>query len=317
MNIKKLLFPVFLGVLMLSILIGCTKNEKLNENATPPKAEKITKELTLHGDTRIDNYYWLNEKENPKVIEYLEAENAYREAVMKPTENLQRELYDEIVGRIKQEDMSVPYFDNGYYYYSRYEKGKEYPVYARKKESLEANEEITLNVPEMAKGHDYYSVSGRNVSEDNRFIAFGVDTVSRRRYDIYIKDLQTGKLLPEILHNTSGYVVWANDNKTVFYTIKDETLRPYKLMEHVLGQDPAKDVEVYHETDNTFFLSASKTKTDKYIKIGSSHTLSTEVKLIDADHPDKPYKIFLKREKDHEYTIYHHIDKFERSDSSS
>jgi len=149
------------------------------------------------------------------------------------------------------------------------------------------------------------------VSEDNRFIAFGVDTVSRRRYDIYIKDLQTGKLLPEILHNTSGYVVWANDNKTVFYTIKDETLRPYKLMEHVLGQDPAKDVEVYHETDNTFFLSVSKTKTDKFIKIGSSHTLSTEVKLIDADHPDKPYKIiFLKREKDHEYTIYHHIDKF-------
>jgi oligopeptidase B len=229
---------------------------------------------------------------------------------MKPTENLQEDLYNAIVGRIKQEDMSVPYLDNGYYYYSRYEKGREYPIYARKKGILEADEEITLNVPEMAKGHDYYSVSGRNVSEDNKFIAFGVDTVSRRRYDIYFKDLQTGELLPEVLHNTSGYVVWANDNETVLYTIKDNTLRPHKLMKHVLGQDPSKDVEVYHEKDNTFYLSVGKTITDKFIEIGSSHTLSTEIKLLDADHPDKPYITFQKREKDHEYTIYHHIDKF-------
>jgi len=240
----------------------------------------------------------------------LEAENTYREAVMKPTKNLQDDLYDEIVGRIKQEDMSVPYLDNGYYYYLRYEEGKEYPIYARKKDSLTTDEEITLNVPEMAKGHDYYSISGRNVSEDNRFIAFGVDTVSRRRYDIYFKDLQTGELLPEILHNTSGYIVWANDNKTVFYTIKDETLRPHKLMRHILGQDPSKDIEIYHEADNTFSLSASKTKTDKFIEIVSEHTLSTETKLINADHPRKAYKVFQKREKYHEYTIYHHIDKF-------
>jgi oligopeptidase B len=295
---------------MLLFLSGCAENNELDDKVTPPTAEKIKKELTLHGNTRIDNYYWLNERENPKVIEYLEAENAYREAVMKPTEEFQEELYDEIVGRIKQEDMSVPFFDNGYYYYSRYEKGREYPIYARKNETLEAAEEITLNVPEMAKGHDYYSVSGLNVSEDNKYIAFGVDTVSRRRYDIYFKDLQTGKLLPEILHNTSGYVVWANDNKTIFYTIKDETLRPYKLMKHVLGQDPVNDVEVYHEDDKTFYLGVGKSKTDKYIEISSSHTLYTEYQLIEAANPNKPYKTFLKREKDHEYTIYHHIDKF-------
>jgi oligopeptidase B len=310
MKFSDLIILNFSGVIMFFFLIGCTESKKLVENVTPPVAEKITKELILHGDTRIDDYYWLNERENPKVIEYLEAENVYREAVMKPTENLQAELYKEIVGRIKQEDMSVPYLDNGYYYYSRYEEGKEYPIYARKRETLEAAEEITLNVPEMAKGHDYYKVSGRNVSEDNNFISFGVDTVSRRRYDIYFKNLQTGELLPEILHNTSGYVVWANDNKTVFYTIKDETLRPHKLMKHILGQDPVTDVEVYHEKDNTFYLWASKTKTDKFIEIGSEHTLSTEIKLLEADHPDKPYITFQKREKDHEYAIYHHIDKF-------
>jgi oligopeptidase B len=310
MNYCKVFILVFGGIIMLLFLSGCAENNELDDKVTPPTVEKIKKELTLHGDTRIDNYYWLNERENPKVIEYLEAENAYREAVMKPTEEFQEKLYDEIVDRIKQEDMSVPYFDNGYYYYSRYEKGKEYSIYARKKESLEADEEITLNVPEMAKGHDYYSVSGRNVSEDNKYMAFGVDTVSRRRYDIYFKNLQTKDLLPDILHNTSGYVVWANDNKTVFYTIKDETLRPHKIMKHVIGQDPAKDVEVYHEEDNTFGVWIGKSKSDKYIAIISSQTLSTEVKLIEADNPDKPYKTFLKRERDHEYTVFHHIDKF-------
>ena len=167
-----------------------------------------------------------------------------------------------------------------------------------------------LNVPEMAKGYNYYQVSGRNVSEDSKILAFGVDTVSRRKYDIYFKELRSGELLSEILHNTSGYVVWANDNKTVFYTVKDSTLRPHKVMKHVLGQDPAKDVEVYHEKDNTFSVWAGKTKDDKYIEIGSDHTLSTEVKLIEADHPDQPYTIFQKREKDHEYQVYHHIDKF-------
>jgi oligopeptidase B len=162
----------------------------------------------------------------------------------------------------------------------------------------------------LAKGHDYYSVSGRNVSENNKTLAFGVDTVSRRRYDIYFKDLQRGDLLPDVLHNTSGYAIWANDNQTVFYTIKDTTLRPYKVMRHVLGQDPKKDVEVFHEKDSTFSVWVDKSKSDKYIAIGSSHTLSTEIKLIEADHPDKPYKIFQKREKDHEYTAYHHIGKF-------
>lgn len=301
-------FPMM--IFTLAFINGCVKKEKLVENVTPPKAEKITKELTIHGDTRIDNYYWLNQRENPKVIDYLKAENVYREAVMEPTKDLEENLFKEITGRIIQEDMSVPYLDNGYYYYWRYEKGKEYPIYARKKETLKAGEKIMLNVPEMAKGHNYYQVSGRTVSEDNKILAFGVDTVSRRKYDIYFKDLQSGELLPDILHNTSGYVVWANDNKTVFYTIKDNTLRPHKVMKHVLGQDPAKDIEIYHEMDNTFSVRIDKSKSDKYITLESSHTLSTEIKLIDADRPDQPYTIFQKREKDHEYEIYHHIDKF-------
>ena len=308
--IKMAVFVIPLIIITLAFISGCAKKEKLVENVTPPKAEKITKELTLHEDTRIDKYYWLNEKENPKVIEYLEAENAYREAVMEPTKELEENLYKEITGRIKQDDMSVPYLDNGYYYYWRYEEGKEYPIHARKKETLEADEEIMLNVPEMAKGYNYYQVSGRNISEDNKILAFGVDTVSRRKYDIYFQDLRSGELLSDVLHNTSGYAIWANDNKTVFYTIKDSTLRPHKVMRHVLGQDPAKDVEIYHEKDNTFFVGVGKTKSDKYIEIGSSHTLSTEVKLIEADHPDQPYTIFQKREKDHEYKVYHHINKF-------
>jgi len=191
-----------------------------------PVAAKKPKELTIHGDTRIDNYYWLKERENPDVIAYLEAENAYRESVMKDTEGFQNDLFDEIVGRIKQTDESVPYRKNGYYYYTRYEEGKEYPVYCRKKGSTEAGEEILANVNEMAEGYAYYQVGGMSVSPDNRYLAIGIDTVSRRKYTIYIKDLETGKMLNDQIPVTTGGAAWANDSKTLFYTQKDEeTLR--------------------------------------------------------------------------------------------
>jgi len=210
------------------LLSNCTNQTQKMENIMPPVAEKIAKELTIHGDTRIDNYFWLREKQNPKVIEYLKAENEYLKNIMQHTEKFQKKLFKEIVGRIKQTDMSVPYKANGYYYYTRYEEGKEYPIYCRKKGSLEAEEEIMLNVNEMAEGHAFYQVRGLRVSEDNIFLSFGVDTVSRRKYTIHFKNLKTGEILPDQIPNTTGSATWANDNKTIFYSTKDSTLRPDK-----------------------------------------------------------------------------------------
>jgi oligopeptidase B len=277
------------AVVSLLFLIGSgfTGCKMATEMPEPPVAEKIPKELTIHGDTRVDEYYWLRERENPKVIAYLTAENEYKDAVLKHTESFQKELYDEIVGRIKKTDMSVPSKESGYYYYSRYEEGGEYPIYCRKKGTMEAEEEILLNVNEMAKGHNYYSVAGYSVSTNNNLIAFGVDTVSRRKYTIHFKNLKTGEILPDKIPITSGRAAWANDNKTVFYTIKDEeTLRSYKIMRHVLGTDLSSDKEIYDEKDVTFSTYVYKTKSKKYLFIGSGSTLSSEYRFLDADKPD-------------------------------
>ncbi len=302
---------IILGLTTLCLLFfifsGCQKAQK----AEPPVAEIIPKELTIHDHTRIDNYFWLNQRENPKVIAYLEAENAYKDAVLKHTKSLQERLYDEILGRIKKTDMSVPYKESGYYYYTRYEEESEYPIYCRKKGDMEAEEEILLNVNEMAKGYDYYSVSGPTVSPSNKLIAFGVDTVSRRKYTIYFKDLTTGELLPDQITITSGRAIWANDNKTVFYALKDEvTLRSYKIMKHVLGTDVSKDKFVYEEKDDTFGTYVYKTRSKKFIIIASSHTLSDEYRFLDADTPDGKFKILQPRERGLEYRIDHYKDKF-------
>ncbi|KPJ63969.1 protease 2 [candidate division WOR-1 bacterium DG_54_3] len=284
--------------------------EKKAEEIKPPVAKKIKKELTIHGDTRIDNYYWLKERDNPEVIDYLKAENEYLKAVMKHTEPLQEKLYDEIIGRIKQTDMSVPYKEQGYYYYTRYEEGKEYPIYCRKKGDMEAEEEILLNVNEMAEGYIFH-VAGFTVSSDNNLIAYGVDTVSRRKYKLYFKNLKTGEVLKDQILTTSGLAAWANDNKTVFYTIKDEeTLRPYKIMKHVLGTDVSTDKEIFNETDVTFNAFVYKSRSRKFIFIGSFHTLSSEMRFLDADNPDGEFKIIQPREKDHLYQVDHYRDKF-------
>lgn len=275
-----------------------------------PVAKKIPKELTAHGDTRIDNYFWMNQRDNDEVIAHLNAENEYTDKMMKHTEKLQKRLYKEIVGRIKQDDESVPYLHNGYYFYSQYEKGGEYPIYARKETSLDNEEEVMLNVNIMAEGYEFYQVRGLNMSMDNNLLAFGVDTVSRRKYTIYVKDLNTGEILEGHIPNTTGGSVWANDNKTLYYTVKDSTLRPHKIFKHVLGTDPAKDVEVYHEFDNTFSTGVYKSKSDKYIIIGSYSTLSTEYRILNANDPEGEFKIFNPREKDHEYYITHYNDKF-------
>jgi len=312
---KRIIFGCTIILVLFLIISGCKKGPKEEEIAAqkiePPVAEKIAKELTIHGDTRVDNYYWLNERENPKVIEYLEAENAYKDAVMKHTEVLQEELFNEIIARIKQTDISVPYKDNGFYYYTRYQEGGEYPIYCRKKGSLEAEEEILLNVNEMAEGYDYYSVAGHSVSTDNKLIAFGVDTVSRRKYTIYFKDLTTGELLPDKIPVTSGRATWANDNKTVFYAAKDETtLRSYKIMRHVLGTDVSQDKKIYEEKDITFGTYVYKTKSKKYIIIASSQTLSDEYRFLDANQPMGQFKIIQPRERGLEYSMDHYKDKF-------
>lgn len=293
-----------------SFFTGCKKAEKAGEEVKPPVAEKIPKELTIHGQTRVDNYYWLKGRDNPGVVEYLKAENDYTQAVMKHTEQLQEKLYNEIVGRIKQTDMSVPYKEDGYYYYTRFEEAKEYPLYCRKKESLDAAEEVFLNVNDMAKGYNYYQVAGFTVSSDKNLIAFGVDTVSRRKYTIYFKNLKTGEILSDSIPNTSGRAAWANDNKTVFYALKDETLRPFKIFKHTLGTDVSKDREVFHEKDVTFEAYVYKTKSKGYIFIASESTLSSEYRYLDADNPDGQFKIIQPREKDLEYSVDHYKDRF-------
>jgi len=288
------------------------KNADLKTNLLPaPKADKIKKELTLHNQTRIDNYYWLNQRENPKVIAYLKAENDYLNKVMKHTEKLQEKLYNELVSRIKQEDTSAPYKWNGYYYYTRFEKGNEYPIHCRKKGSLDSKEEILLNVNEMAKGFSYYQVAGVDVSPDNTLLAYGVDTVSRRKYTIHFKNLVTGQTLTDEIPVTTGGAVWANDNKTLFYTAIDEnTLRPFKICKHKLGTPTSSDKEIYIEKDETFTAYAGKSKSEKYLYILCDSTLSTEYRFLDANTPDGTFKIFQPREKDLEYSIDHLKDKF-------
>jgi oligopeptidase B len=310
---SRWIFPL-IGFFILSLVffIGVGFSQKKEaEVIKPPVAKKIKKELTIHGDTRIDYYYWLNERDNPEVIDYLKAENEYLKAVMKHTDPLQEKLYNEIIGRIKQTDMSVPYRDQGYYYYTRYEEGKEYPIYCRKKGNQEAEEEILLNVNEMAEGYEFYHVADFTVSFDNNLMAYGVDTVSRRKYTIYFKNLKTGEILKDQIPITSGSAAWANDNKTVFYTIKDEeTLRPYKVIKHVLGTDISQDEEVFNEKDITLNAYVYKSKSKKFIFIGSSHTLYSEFHYLDADNPEGEFKIIQPREKDHLYEVDHYQDKF-------
>jgi oligopeptidase B len=277
----------------------------------PPVAAKKPREHTIHGDTRIDNYYWLRERENPEVIAYLEAENKYREEMTREGAEFREQLYEEIIGRIKQEDQSVPYRDNGYYYYTRYEEGKEYPIYCRKKGSLEAEEEIMANVNEMAEGHEYYHVAGMSVSPNNRYVAMGIDTVSRRIYTIYMKDLETGLILEDEIPLTTGRASWANDNRTLFYTQKDdETLRSRAIFRHTLGTDAAGDVMVFEETDETFSTYVYKTKSKKYMIIGSSSTLSNEYRYLPADNPTGAFKVIQPRIRKLEYSVSHYGDHF-------
>jgi oligopeptidase B len=282
-----------------------------NSGPEPPIAQKIPVELTHHGHTRIDNYYWLRERDNPGVLEYLQAENKYTGTVLKHTEALQEKLYNEIIGRIKQTDESVPYFDNGYYYYTRFEEGGEFPIYCRKKGGTGGQEEIMLDVNEMAKGHSFFHVSGLNVSPDNRLLAFGIDSVGRRKYSLRFKDLETGQLLPDLVTGTNGYVAWANDSKTLYYTVQNEvTLRSEKVFRHSLGDDPEDRDLVYFEEDDTYRVGVFTTRSREYLMIVSSSTLSTEYRYADAGDPSASFLVFHPRERDMRYSVDHHGDNF-------
>ncbi|RZJ54230.1 MAG: S9 family peptidase [Flavobacterium sp.] len=278
---------------------------------TAPKAKIIPKTLKKHKEARIDNYFWLNDRENPEVIDYLNQENAYYQSMTEHTKDIQNALYEEMKGRIKEDDSSVPYFYNGYYYITRFETGQDYPIFSRKKGSLSADEEILFNCNELAKGHAYFKLGGLSISPDNKFASFGVDIVGRRIYTIQIKNLETGEILKDKIENATGGSVWANDNNTIFYTRQDEvTLRADKVFRHKLNTDSKKDVLVFNETDDTFNVSVSKEKSRKYIVIGSGSTLTTEYRILNSDNPDGEFEVFQKRVRGLEYSISHYEDSF-------
>lgn len=307
---KKLTYFLF-GCVIFAPIHSQNKTNKMSDKLQPPVAKIIPKTLEKHGDKRIDNYYWLNERENPEVIDYLNKENEYYQKSTAHTKPLQDDLFAEMKSRIKEDDSSVPYFYNGYYYITRYETGKDYPIYSRKKGTLEAQEEILFDCNEMAKGHSYFSLGGLNISEDNKWAAFGVDLVSRRQYTIQIKNLETGEILPVKLENTTGGSTWAGDNKTLFYTRNDlQTLRSDKIYKHTLGTEATADVVVFHEKDDTFGTYVYKEKSKKYLVIGSSSTLTSEYQILEAKNPNGAFRIFQKRTRGLEYSISHFGDSF-------
>lgn len=299
--------PLFI-IVACATLISCQQQMK---NTKPPLAATKPHSFTEHGNTRTDNYFWLKERENPEVIAYLNAENAYCDEVLKDTKSDEDALFKELKARVKENDESVPYIDGGYYYYNKYEQGKDYAINFRKKGSLGAAEELLMDENERAKGHSYYDLGSLEISNDNRMLAYSEDTVSRRLYLLRFKDLTTGKEYDEVLQNTTGEAVWASDNKTVFYVNKDtETLQERKVYRHVIGTPQSEDVLVYQEKDEEFSVSIGKTKSKKYIEIISNSTLSSEVLLLDADKPDGKFVPFLPREEEHEYSLTHDGENF-------
>ena len=294
-------------------LLSMGANAQFNP-ATAPIAEKKAHWRTVHGDSVLDNYFWMYDyfgkgPDSTKAVDYLKAENAYLDTTMRSTKAFQASLFTEMKSRIKEKDESVPVFHNGYYYYNRTENDSQYFKYCRKKGSLDAPEEVLLDIDEMAKGHPYYAAADFNVSEDNKLMTYAVDDVSRRFYTIYIKDLTTGQILPDRLYNTTGNSCWASDNKTVFYTVKNtETLLSEKINRHLLGTQ--QDATVYDEKDKSNYIGVFKTKNNKYIMIYSVATLSAEYRMIDASRPTSNFVAFQPRLKDVEYTPIALADRF-------
>ena len=292
------------------------------QKTIPPLASKKPYEMNEHGNTRIDNYYWMRltdeqksakkyDKQAQEVVNYIDSENSYTESSLSHTKIFQNNVFEEIIGRIEKDDESVPYLDNGYYYYSRFESGKEYAIHCRKEGSLNVQEEIILDENILAEGFDYFALGGRRVSPDNKWLAYGVDTLSRRIYEIHFKNLETGEILETTIPNSSGSVAWANDNETVFYTSKNETtLLGEKIWRHKMGSDFSNDELIYFEEDETFYTGVYRSKSGKFIIIYHQNTLVSDYQILNADNPNGSFKNFTKRGTEHEYSIDHYKDKF-------
>jgi len=298
------------AVLAMSVIIGALAG--CGENGpTPPIAAVKPHEMTLHGDTRVDNYYWLNERENPEVLAYLKAENDYLASMMSGTDELQSALFSEMKGRIKKDDRSAPYIDNGYWYYKRFEIGGEYGLHCRRRGDMSADEEVMLDGNAMGEGQGYFALKGVVVSPDTEHLVYGVDTTGRRLYTLHFKNLKTGVVASEAIDGATGNVAWASDNRTIFYAKQDdETLRSYQIWRHEMGADVSADVLVFEEKDDTFSCYVSRSKSGQYLYISSYHTLSSEVRLLAADDPTGEFAIFQPRMEDVEYDVAHQGDRF-------
>ena len=295
---------------MTAVLAPDFPAEASAEPPRPPVAPVVPHVHLAHGDARRDDYHWLRDRSNPAVLEYLEAENAWTEAVMRPTEALQEQLYHELLGRIQETDLSVPERLDDWWYYSRTVQGQQYPIFCRRHGSIDAPEEVALDQNALAEGHAYFRVGAVQVSPDHRLLAYSVDTTGAETYTLFVRDLETGALLSERVENTSYGLEWGNDNRTLFYTVLDETKRPYRLMRHTLGTDPASDVLVHEEADGSVLLSVTKTRSRRWLVVDLSSHSSSEVWIIDADRPDDAPRLVAPRVPDVEYTVEHHGDHF-------
>ena len=278
--------------------------------AAPPVAAKKPHESEVHGIKRVDDYFWLREKENPAVIKYLEDENAYTDVMMKHTKATQTKIYEEMLSRIKETDLTAPYKLGDYYYYSRTVEGLNYPIHCRKKGSMEAEEQVIMDENKMAEGKDYFAVGSFEVSPDGKMLAYSVDYLGNERYTLKVMDIDSGKDLGDKVEDTYYSVEWANDNKTIFYNRVDEANRPYKLFRHTVGTPANEDVEVYHEPDDRFFLSIRKTRSDAYLLLGLQSAVTTEFRYLDANTPAGEFKVVELRQQSVEYYLDHHGDRF-------
>ena len=323
---------ILLATACIGLLLGCSessdKSEAISESNTateqanmttsntvsePPRAQKIDHFMSIHGDERNDEYYWLRDdtRQNKAVLDYLNAENEFTAGQLSHTTELQEQLFEEMTARLEPNVESIPVFDNGYWYWSKYEEGKDYPIYIRQKGSLEAPQEVLLDENKRAEGHEFYSLAAMKISTNDQLMAIAEDIISRRQYKIRIMNLDTGKFYPEVIENTSGQIVWANDNKTLFYVRKHPTtLLPYQVFRHELGTSPDQDQLIYEEKDTTFYTGIFKTRSDNLIGIGVSSTMSSEYRFVSADKPSDAFDVFLPREADHSYSVDHIGDYF-------
>ena len=304
MNKIELGLPIFL----LGTIIAGMKMTPAVQKLIPPQAYKIPKDVTVHHDTRIDDYYWLKERDTQPVLDYLKAENDYTFAKMKHTELLQKTLYNEMRGRIKEDDTTVPYKFGNYMYYTRTEENLQYDIYCRKLGNSSGAEEITLNMNDMVKKHDYIDLSAYKISPNEKLLALTIDTSGAELHKLTIKDIKTGEILDDYLSNLDGSVEWANDNKTLFYTVLDKAHRSYQLWRHELGNEQSDDVLVFQEDDDRFSVGLHRTKSGEFLKMDLESQITTEVYLLDRNDPFGEWKLVQPREQGVEYYVYHHGD---------